>query len=61
MSEQLLTIDEAAEALNVSRSSINAMRKRKELAFVKMGRTVRFRRSHIDRLIERKTRFDRGV
>ncbi|MFZ5495280.1 MAG: helix-turn-helix domain-containing protein [Verrucomicrobiota bacterium] len=40
--EKLLTEDEVAEALRVSRRHVTNLRDRRLLAFVKLGRAVRF-------------------
>ncbi len=49
--DPLLTVEEAADYLKVSVSSVHAMRREKGLAYVKVTADVRFRRSDLNRFI----------
>jgi excisionase family DNA binding protein len=54
--KRLLTIDEAAEQLCLTSSTIRDWRfRRKHLAFVKVGSAIRVSQESIDRLIEQHT------
>ena len=50
--EPLLTVEEVAEYLKVSAGSIYNRVSKGEIPFVKIGTSVRFRRSEIDRWVE---------
>ena len=50
--DRLLTIDEAAEYLRVSRSTL--WRLMKEIPYIKLGRRVLFKMSDIDKYLESK-------
>jgi excisionase family DNA binding protein len=49
--EDLLTVKEVMDILRVSRQTLHAMRKRGEVEAVKIGKSVRFRKGDIERLI----------
>ncbi len=50
--ESLLTVDEAAVYLHVSRSKIYLLTCRRQIPHIKLGRHVRFRRTDLDAWIE---------
>ncbi len=52
---QLLTVKEACQLLNVSRSLLWKARKRGELRAVYLGRAVRFRLSDLEEWLEKKS------
>ncbi|MES2920184.1 MAG: helix-turn-helix domain-containing protein [Verrucomicrobiota bacterium] len=49
---KLLTTDEAAARLGVSRRTVQDLAAERKLAFVKFGRNVRFDRGDLDKFIE---------
>ncbi len=53
----LLTIDEAAEALNVSRRTVYGLVHDGKLATVTIGRSRRVRQASVERFIERNERY----
>lgn len=51
---ELVTTDEAAAYLKVSHDEVRDLRRRKRLAYVKLGyRTIRFRQQDLDAFVER--------
>ncbi|MCI0721555.1 MAG: helix-turn-helix domain-containing protein [Acidobacteria bacterium] len=48
---ELLTINQTAEALNISPATVRAWRLRGKITIVKIGRAVRIPRSEIKRII----------
>jgi excisionase family DNA binding protein len=49
----LLTIDEAADYLGITRSAMEKVLNRKEVPRIKIGRLVRVHKDHLDALIEK--------
>jgi excisionase family DNA binding protein len=54
-SAQLLSIEEAAEALGVTPRMIRRLTASRRLPFVKVGRLVRFREADIGRFVDEST------
>ncbi len=52
--EQLLTVDEVMRSLRVSRSKLYLMVATGELRAMHMGRNLRFRKRHVQALIEKR-------
>ena len=50
--EELLTTNEVMAVLKVSRPTIYAIRERGDLEAVKIGKSVRFRKSDVEKLIQ---------
>lgn len=57
--EKLLTIEEVAEALDVSKSTVKAWASRRLSPVVKMGRLIRITPQTLQEWIRRNTEFDR--
>lgn len=55
MPDKLLTTEEAAEILRVSRFTVKLWRQKKMLPFTRIGRRVFHRLSDIEKVIEEKT------
>jgi excisionase family DNA binding protein len=53
LSAPLLTVKQAAELLNVSRSHLYAMMDRGELGYVKLGTSRRIARETLSKLVEK--------
>lgn len=55
--DDLLTTDEVAKILNIASGSVINMRwRRTGLPYIKVGASVRYRRSAVDQFIEKNTR-----
>ena len=52
--EELLTVKEVMAVLKVSRPTIYAIRERGDLEAVKIGKSVRFRKSDVEKLMQGK-------
>jgi excisionase family DNA binding protein len=52
MTQQLMTVDEVADYLQLNRQTISRMAQRGELPAVKIGRHWRFRRETLDRYLD---------
>ncbi len=50
---ELLDVNELAELLKVSRTSVYRLIERRELPFLKLQRVIRFRRSDVDEYLDR--------
>jgi len=50
--EKLLTIPEASEILNLSIHTIRAYASKRKLPIIKLGRTIRFKESELQRYID---------
>lgn len=48
---ELLTINQAAKALNISPATVRSWRLRRRISVIKVGRAVRIPRTEIDRII----------
>lgn len=57
--EKLLTIEEVAEALSISKSTVKAWTSRRVIPVVKMGRIIRITPQTLENLIRRNTEFNR--
>lgn len=57
MNDQLLTNDEAAALLRVSPGTLDVWRciKRYQIAYIKVGRSVRYRRSDLEEWLRKRT------
>lgn len=55
MSHTLLTIDQTADYLGVSKLTIYDWVSKRTIAYVKVGRLLRFRQQHLDTWIEQHT------
>jgi excisionase family DNA binding protein len=51
----LLTIEEAAEALSLSPHTIRSWVKGRRIEFVRLGRSIRIRRTEVDRVLREGT------
>lgn len=52
--ECLLSEGEVGEFLGVSRRAVRSLRRRKEIAFVRIGRAVRFRQADVREFLEKR-------
>jgi len=57
--EKLLTIEEAAETLGISKSTVKAWTSKRVIPVVKIGRSIRITPQTLQDLICRNTEFDR--
>lgn len=57
--EKLLTIEEVAEQLGISKSTVKAWTSRRVIPVVKMGRMIRINPQTLKELIHRNTEYDR--
>ncbi|MBW3599074.1 MAG: helix-turn-helix domain-containing protein [Planctomycetes bacterium] len=55
--DKLLTAEEAAEMLGIAQQTLSVWRSsgRYKLAYIKVGRNVRYRKSEIERFLEQNT------
>lgn len=60
MTQQLLTVNEAAEALRLQASTIRAWILQRKIPFVRLGRRVFVRRSDCDQLISNNVVMPKG-
>mgnify|MGYP001202010272 FL=1 len=56
MEPLLLTPDEAAEVLRISKSYLYDLKSRGDISFIKIGTNLRFRRSDLEKFIEKKAK-----
>jgi excisionase family DNA binding protein len=61
MKENLLSIKEVAEYLSISQAAVYGYVRRKVIPFIKIGGTLRFPESAIDRWIEEETEHPTAV
>ena len=52
---KLLTMDEASEYLGISKLTLYGWVSERRLAYVKVGRLVKFKQDHLDKWIEQNT------
>tara|TARA_R100001443_G_scaffold11137_1_gene20782 strand:+ start:3047 stop:3241 length:195 start_codon:yes stop_codon:yes gene_type:complete len=52
---KLLTVPEVAEMLSISKSHVHALRATGKLKFIKIGSSVRYKRTDIQRFIDERT------
>lgn len=55
MFDKLMTAEELAQYLNLSKAAVYAMVCRRQISFLKIGRRVRFRESEIEAWLEKQT------
>ena len=61
MEPLLLTPDEAAEVLRISKSYLYDLKSRGEISFIKIGTNLRFRRIDLENFVEERAKESRQI